>query len=452
MSESSENGINTTGDIPSRLVNRRTFLKSGLATLALIVANSRSIPLPRVLGKNTEYLPSQEKLNDAKVAIIDIFGSRWVRDGFVRELLPPSFSSEAEFEKMKIADPNSNDNLINANIEPSNDDQIKLILLKILENTYSNHGLSVKNTFLQTGEILNEAADPDFKLYSLNGAMNIDPELKYDDLGNPSLEYEISTDQIIKMIEQSGADIINMSFQPGKNKIKFGMFTRRQVSDVPLTGTTIIIDGVTHYRDADGNEITEDSYNSLKKQENATEIVALDPEDRHIYYTDGYSQENPDAEKNLRQLHRIAARFPNKIFVAAGGNHYFSESEDLTSPDFRIIRKKLEEEGVWQNNVILAGYEGYAQGNTAVSPLGADYYVPYEIFRDRDIGTATSYAAPIITRLIIELKRRGKFNDTITLRTLLDSIAIRENYWVTGNEQQELNFLPAKPMRAAVKK
>lgn len=53
---------------------------------------------------------------------------------------------------------------------------------------------------------------------------------------------------------------------------------------------------------------------------------------------------------------KVAATFPDKFFVVAGGNPSYYEG--LGIPDIREAREQLENEGLWPDNILVVGVWG----------------------------------------------------------------------------------------------
>lgn len=332
MSEDAENPERSLTDSQqventSNLLSRRSFIKLTAALgVSATLENSTPGRIVRKLNKK-ERSGSPDRLVKTKVAVIDFFEFKEVKPRFLKELFPLEFSPKEEFEKMGVSDPDSIQGLMSAN--PENDDQARLLLLNILGLAYSSHGDNVVGVYDKTERKLGHTAQTPVRI-DLVEAVEIEKEVKYDDLGNPALEFRINHDKVAEMVRQSGADVVNMSFQPGRNSITFEMYGERTINPVPLINV-YTIDGITTYKDEMGNILTEEEVQKIREAPPETEVFLFDPIDRNLTYEDGYAGEH--TEENLNALHQIAARFPEKTFVAAGGNEFSGQI-----PDFRQTR------------------------------------------------------------------------------------------------------------------
>src|SRR4030042_1775334 len=131
------------------------------------------------------------------------------------------------------------------------------------------------------------------------------------------------------------------------------------------------------YKDYQGNYITEEEYNALMKKIEEKVPVLRDSANRDFGLMDGYAGEN--TTENIGKLVRIAKKFPNRVFVAAGGNPT-DMGGDVKIPDISGIRAELESKGEWPENLIIVGFEGTYLGQVSNASLGADVYVSYQDF------------------------------------------------------------------------
>jgi len=165
----------------------------------------------------------------------------------------------------------------------------------------------------------------------------------------------------------------------------------------------ITVAGKTYFKDYKGNDITEEEYKEIERKMSETEIVLLDPNERDVRFLDGYAGDK--TYQNLRELTEVARRHPEKIFIAAGGNPTYLEG--LKIPDIREARAKLEEQGLWPENLIIVGLQARESGFVGQASYGADIYVADEDLENLGFFGASSYATAVVTEIIRSLVNKG---------------------------------------------
>ena len=85
------------------------------------------------------------------------------------------------------------------------------------------------------------------------------------------------------------------------------------------------------------------------------------------------------------------------MFVAAGGNPTYLKG--LKIPDIRDARAKLEEQGLWPENLIIVGFQARESGFVGQASYGADIYVADKDLEELGFSGASSYATPVVTEI-----------------------------------------------------
>jgi hypothetical protein len=198
-----------------------------------------------------------------------------------------------------------------------------------------------------------------------------------------------------------------MSFEPGKLEATYWWKKEKLISPEILRSlSTMEIGGVTTYR-IDGQDVTKEKYDELHSKSQEKEVITLPPIDRQVVFIDGYA--GKETLNNLVALTDIASRFPEKTFVAAGGNPTWLKGRHV--PDIREARKKLADRGLWPDNLIIVGFDGQYNGDymgvKGPGCLGADIYVNWKDLEALGFDQASSFATPVITEVVSRLKAKG---------------------------------------------
>jgi hypothetical protein len=182
-------------------------------------------------------------------------------------------------------------------------------------------------------------------------------------LENPIFWLTISSKNSDKIISESNAGIINLSFEFGQFPVLF------EINKLNLAG----------------------------------EIQSKKPGEVSISFIDGYAGE--DTLKNLSELAKLARKYPQKMFVAAGGNP--SPGNENKKPNIIKARKKLEEVGLWTPNLLMIGiWQKKEQGGDPLA-LGCDLYVNSKDLEDLDFLPCTTYAVPVVSEIVSHLTDEG---------------------------------------------
>lgn len=340
--------------------------------------------------------------------------------------------------------------LFNLPEAPESDD-IEALAYGYYKKTYGGHGEMVVDVMQKTGvELGEDLTNKQVEYVSIYPALSIN-EIKKDDLGNITAVVEISEDKIIKLIGQSNASIVNMSFEVGKTTISAELYREQEVfiegktrSDLPSESKQkITVNGVTTesvvYRDPNGKIISKDEFDNITNKVVTRQKIELAPEDRIITHEDGYAGEY--TYENLLKLTKIAAKFPDKLFVAAGGN---PDPRTGKRPDIREARKKLEEQGLWMNNLIMIGYTDTNPKTDNVEPMqfGSDYYVDTNtelklLGHEGSSSAGTAFTSKFISRITEgDSKKINQIKEEIDAQSKTKSVFIGEPIYDTITYEQ----------------
>lgn len=384
---------------PPTPISKRSALKlAGVVagTGALAWAASRlGMRLP-----GSEAIASPEKELKPSVFVPDVFDLEEFRNNVIKQF-PEGFSETQELQEMGVSDSESMAGLQNA--VPKDENQTRLFMLKALEFQYKDHGKNVIEVMRQTADFLKPGqkfTDP--SQTSIATAVQLE-EIQTDALGNPTARLTLSEKIFDGMISQTDASVINMSFELGSNSITYTLYEQKSKYPEIEFPSKSTINGITTYRDHEGNYITEEVYNEISAKKRESEVVQIEPHYRDIDYVDGYYGES--TYDNLLKLAQIAKKYPEKMFVAAGGNPTLLNGRRW--PDIREARAKLEAEGLWKDNIIIVGFLGMDSGVEGLASYGADVYVSHEDLERFGFSQASSYATPVITEVIRQLIVKG---------------------------------------------
>lgn len=340
--------------------------------------------------------------------------------------------------------------LFNLPEAPEGDD-VETLAYRYYKNTYGGHGDMVLGVMQKTADELGEdLTNQSLECVSIYPALGIS-EIEEDDLGNMTAIVEISEDKITQLVGQSNASIVNMSFEVGKTKISVMLYEEQEVfkegktvSDLPsesrqkITSNGITTESIV-YRDPKGKIISKDEFDNLKNEVVRREKIELSPQDRVITHEDGYAGEY--TYDNLFKLANIAAKFPNKLFIAAGGN-----PDPITGkrPDIREARKKLEEQGLWVSNLIMIGYSELNQKTGNVEPMqfGSDYYIDAKtelnlLGYEGSSSAGTAFTSKFISRITTDdPKKISQIVEELDSQSKLRSVYIGEPIYDTVTYNQ----------------
>lgn len=292
------------------------------------------------------------------------------------------------------------------------DQKAKEVLYSFLRK-YMSHGDTVLDVFEhRMGPYFPE----NVQAYSLNEAIQITSAEK-DKIGNYKIKIKISAEELKKVISQIDAHIVNLSLQVGTIDAKINIYRIERPKN-PYTRSSVEIDGhITHnFFDPSGNRIQEYEYH-IGSAEYYPYKIPLEDE-AYLSYQDGYA--GSETYNNLKQMAEVAAAFPDKFFVVAGGNPSYHEG--LGIPDITEAREQLGNEGLWPDNIlfvgvwgdgIATGYDGFLYDGRFQK--GADLYVSSKL-----IGQpASSFAAATIAEAIAAHSSKGEKIDRDTALQVL---------------------------------
>ena len=424
-----ESGKNSQADTNVRTpLTRREFLIVGGRTAAALTAIA--------IGLQGDTLQSPEALRESTLIELDIFDTSKLGERLIKENFPERFSEEESLQDLGVKDASTYEGLKQG--KPETEDQAKLLLLRFLELKFKDHGNNVSDVGKATEQILTGKVDsiPAIQI-SIVEAIEI-KGLTYDELGNPILKYYISPDNINALLKNSSADLVNMSFQPGENELKYVMYEMNQ--KLPSSEQSFITDtkgnkiptGEPTYYDSERNKITKEEYDRLYNEAEKKPKILLDPKARYIDYEDGYFGDR--TLENVKALAEIAASNPDKIFFAAGGNP--TGANEI--PDITASRASLEANHLWPDNLIVVGYEYISDWVRMPASRGADIYIDGDFIKDRiHKDGSSSYA----TRIALEATRQnvkvGVENFTKRVKDFIKGKAINRS---VGTKSGNINY------------
>lgn len=404
MSESEESVSQQTvkiakppNNLNSRRISRREFLKF----TGVLAATAG---LTQFLGGDT--LRSLELEKEPSVLELDIYDTELLGRLLIKDNFPEGFSVEETFKKMGVTDPNSLEGLQAA--EPETEEEYKLLMVKLLELKFKDHGKNVSEVGKKTAELISRKTDStQTTQISIIEAIEING-ISYDELGNPIMSYSISPDKVNNLLKSSPANLVNMSFQPGQNEIKFVMYTKNQdfptmeQSYMTVNGNETPVGEPTYY-DKERNIISKEKYEGLLIEVENNPKVLLESKERYIDYVDGYFSEH--TQGNVEALIDIAVSNPDKVFIAAGGNP--TEMDEI--PDITLVRMQFEEKNLWPKNLIVVGYEYISDWVRMPASFGSDIYIDGDFIEDQ-IGytESSSYATRIATEAVRQRVKTGR--------------------------------------------
>ena len=372
-------------------ISRRDFLKLGGATAAGAaigyVAWRLGIKLETSGLPETELKPS--------VRVLDFFDIDQAKDKYLQDNFPSNFSEENSWQEMGVSDPSTREGLLKA--VPKDESQVKLLMMALFQQRYQNHGKDVVAVMEKVSGLVN----PDKKTViptrsSITGAVEFG-RLEYDEIGNPTIHVTLSSDVVDRLVSETPESVVNMSFELDDFSLTYSLYDRKlKYPEMGRQGPSkITVGGKTSYRDYQGNDITEEEYNEISRKMNETEIELLNPSERDVRFIDGYAGDK--TYQNLQKLTEIARKNPEKMFVAAGGNPTYLKG--LKIPDIRDARAKLEEQGLWPENLIIVGFQARESGFVGQASYGADIYVADKDLEELGFSGASSYATPVVTEI-----------------------------------------------------
>lgn len=395
-------------------------------------------PLPH-FQKPPEVKKSLELERMPQMLQIDIFDLGAFVDPMVQDLLKEAQVETVEelFESMGVDDFSTDEGRCNA--VPRTPAQAKLLLLETMLDRYKDHGDLVNKAREEAVKTLH---GPDAILpipqASILPAIRVS-DVHYDNIGNPWLDFEIDHTMIEAMVADSDSDVVSMSFEMGKIPIAYSLNT--EIIDIsaelnkPNRSIVTGADGRDRYY-LGSVEVTKEEFG--KTEEPKKTVVLKKPIDRKFGFVDGYAGENTFT--NVSYMVELANKFPEKVFVVASGNP--SNLEGIKLPDITEAKKRLEQQGLWPENLILVGVEGAESGYVGPFSLGADVYVNHKDMYG--FARASSFATPIVAEVVRKLLATGRVSIADLKQELLkltDTIEGSPSYSVL-NIDKVINFQP----------
>lgn len=405
-----------------KTMSRRIFLKRAvIATAGVLAASVMPKAAPekapvRPALKKPEKPPAEPVKEKSELIspplILDVFLTEELKRQFIAKHFGPDFPEEALMEKLGIAGKENYDGFASLvqKVKPKNEKELAFLMLKVMEESYRNHGKNVIEARKAVAFFLG-AADELPSSVPILEAIEIEDRITEDELKNPVIWVRIKKEALEKAIAESDSEIVNLSFELGRFGVTY------QINKLGMTeeGEEIYHNlSVSHVYVVTGDRTPITTNNFFYKKEPITfeEYQELEEKTKPVIqpcpprflFNDGYTGEI--TEDNLRELVDLARKFPEKTFFAAGGN--------LTGnrlPDIRTARKKLEEEELWPDNLIIIGAQtDYRPNNVteySLGTIGADIYLDKRSFSALGKDKASSFATPVIAEAYYQLRKKG---------------------------------------------
>jgi|GEM_PF-1954537 len=387
---------------PEKKVSRRKFLRylflgTGAAFLSSSVAPSAQ-------------QESKEILKPGSTLLLDFFTDL---EKELDRLTVQAFGNSSSFsntsKKLNITDAKDVNDI--KKVLPTTKEEAAVLMLKMLQIHYGNHGRSVETVLKTAGARFGGQTDHiNVEMSQAISSMEIaETELGY------RLVLHISPQIAQKLIEDSGADLVSMSMIVGD--FTADLITRKEVlkhPNMPLLQPkpritinnkeepvrysieeTIV--GEVIKRDLTPEE-------ALEYEKKSAELVVVDgkPEDIRFIELGDYKDPNT-AYTNLKALNQIVKN-TGKIVVAAAGNPHEGKT-----PDIRSAKRRLREEGGLEPGLIMVGVDDSVYGQIRdVCAYGADFYIKAEDIHSLGVKNAgSSYATPIVEQMVSFLFSQG---------------------------------------------
>jgi len=253
-------------------------------------------------------------------------------------------------------------------------------------------------------------------------------EITRDELGNPKVWLEIDGDYLAEVFSQSPQPFVNLSLELGRLGMDFKVYTTAPVHSEAIDPMTVkqirsqlTINGKTtpgEY-ELDGKPLSQEEYDEIWKIWGETHTVRRDS----IAYTpiDGYAR-GGNPRDSLKKMSDLAAKVPEKIIFAAGGN----PTSKYGLPNVTGAKAELVQQNKWPENLFLIGFYGIEYGGeTLPSGYGADYYVSVDDMDKIKAPSGTSYATPIVGRLVMQyIAEKGLPPTPESVRKVLDAYSV----------------------------
>lgn len=426
-------------------ITRKDFIniaKVASGGMALTIATNE---IGKLIKHETTKSPELEK--EPSVAVFDVFDIDSEVERFLKENFPEDFSAEETWESMGMEEPQTIDSLKKA--EPKNELQARLVMLKIMQLHYKDHGESVVGVTEATSKYLGVSQEhATVKKISIADAVSFgETEFNMSEKpNNPTQQFHISSEKIATELRNIDENVINMSFELGDFTFTF-RYQEEKVAhpeNQPLPNKQTVGEHTT-YSDNEGKPITEEEFNAIIEKASRTEVALLEPNDRSFDFKDGYAVDN--AAKNLLEMVRLAHQFPDKTFVVAGGNPFYENGKHWL-PDITKVREEMTEKGLWPENLLIVGFEGVENGVVGPASFGADIYVRAGDLEALGYQQASSYATPAITVVVTELQKLYPKN----WRNVLLKEATRNQTFSQGSKNTNYKLLDFEKTKKIIQK
>jgi len=321
-----------------------------LATAGLLKASG--------LTEIADLINSPEIINPSSILVLDVFQAEEFKKRFIEK-------PQRVISASKIVGGLDGGNLVFRDylkeLEITNPEIIEEAVLLVVEFNFAEHGKRVVEAGLKTAQLFgHEQIRRQEK--SILGDVTVE-KIEFDSLENPIVWLTISSKNSDKIISESNTGIVNLSFEFGQFPVLF----------------------------------------EINKQNSQGEIERKNPGEISISFVDGYAGD--DTLKNLSELVKLARKYPQKMFVAAGGNP--SPGNENKKPNIIKARKTLEENGLWTPNLMMVGiWQKKEQGGDPLA-LGCDLYVNSKDIEDLGFLPCTTYAVPIVSEIVSHLIDKG---------------------------------------------
>lgn len=413
------------------LMSRRDFLKKGLAAGAAFAFRNIKLPEQPKPGNET---PKQREVGEVLTPA----------DNSVFVDIKPDYNNQEAISR-------TIERLSTNHVQ--NPEDIKWFADEI-SNRYTGHGDFVAGKFTEELSSLGYSTEMPSML-PLQEALKV-TEFSRDELGNPSLVFEVDEQVIGDQLEQHfsqhpNTKTVNLSLEIGNARLTH---TTRQIRPIPITneiGSGNVTDYVTVATDIAGFEGTADGrtvpfrlVNDQRQLLNPSELLSLEQyaqlNEQHradviADYQAGRQTDqietinrkqltemyNPEfARANLTRLAALCRRFPDKSFNVAGGNE---------NSWFYSVRQEMETSGQWPDNLtIWAGNERRSDG--------ADIYNKSTLMSSSEATARGSALDSILATKNVDLQAR---------KATIRGYCTEFNFLTDGGRGPERNALALEP-------
>lgn len=340
---------------------------------------------PPATEQAQSHVEAQEVLNPAEVTVFIDVDPSMDNQEIIRRTLGNLLSDPADLGSNPLE-----------LLQNGSDRVIATLATQEMLNQLGNHGEQMLKAYrIALDELDYDSQAP--KLLPLQ-EMFSNPSVSRDELGNPTLSIEVDEQKIGDALEEffernPEVKVSNLSFQIGRFEVRLIL---REVADLPktliyydeLTGQDMIciqqFEGSVKYVVQEGKVVphgeidgevkplellTREEYESVNEENKRATILEYQEtghsesvqnlEWMRYKVVEAYNEQF--AEENLRRLIDLCNRFPDKLFSTSGGNE---------NSNFTEVRKKLEDEGIWPQNLIIS-----AEKRERVDAEGVDFYL-----------------------------------------------------------------------------